>query len=81
MQVHQRGGAGESIDSLLHRCDEGPERGETTRREKTSPEVAAPDGDVGGDDNQTTRSVMATSVSKMMTTKIPSSTSPTPLKR
>ena len=51
METPQRRGAAESIDSLLHRCDASPERGETTRREETSPEVAAPDGDVGGDDN------------------------------
>jgi hypothetical protein len=52
MQVHQRGEAVESIDSLLHRCDEIPEREETTRREETNPEVAAPDGDAGGGDNE-----------------------------
>ena len=40
-------GPAEDIESLLHRCDASPERGETTRREETSPEVAAPDGDVG----------------------------------
>jgi len=52
METPQRRGAAESIDSLIHRCDDAsPERGETTRREETSPEVAAPDGDVGGDDN------------------------------
>ena len=50
--MHQRGGAAESIDSLLHRCDESPEREETTRREETNPEVAAPDGDAGGGDNE-----------------------------
>ena len=51
METPQRRGAAESIDSLIHRCDDAsPERGETTRREETNPEVAAPDGDVGGDD-------------------------------
>ena len=52
MQTPQRGGAAESIDSLLHRCDESPERGETTRCEETNPEVAAPDGDAGGGGNE-----------------------------